>query len=312
MVRQIKWLMLGVVIGGALVWSASDAHAGTPFAMNAKSALVINANTDEVVMGKNADDIRPIASITKLMTAIVTLAANLPLDESITITNEDVQSTMLRGRPYSGSLTVGTTLSRREMLHLSLMNSQNRAAAALARSYPGGTSAFVQAMNVQAATLGMTNTHFADPTGLVSTNVSTTRDLAIMAKHAFSYNLIQQMSTSKHLETTVRIKDQDKVAHFGTTNKLLKIPSWDIRIQKTGYIHAAGRCLLMITNVGDTPFIVVLLNTTSTYKRTSDAIQIKNWIQTGTTASRTQLDALNPYKITTKKKYKKIKRRKLR
>lgn len=310
--KRVKWLLLGFAIGGLLTWGMSEAKASTPFDMNAKSALVINATTDEVVMGKNADEIRPIASITKMMTAIVTLNAQLPLDEEITITNEDVRATMLRGRPYSGSLTVGSTLTRSELLHLALMNSQNRAAAALARSYPGGTVAFVRDMNVKAASLGMTNTHFVDPTGLMSSNVSTARDLATMAKHAASYELIQQMSTAKHLETHVKVRNQDRVAHFGTTNRLLKTSQWDIDIQKTGYINAAGRCLLMITNVADNPFIVVLLNTSSSYHRAADAIQIKNWIETGDTASRAELAALNPYKAANKKKHKKKKHKKRR
>lgn len=310
--KRFKWLLLGVVIGGTLVWGSSEANAATPFDMNAKSALVINATTDEVVMGKNADEVRSIASITKMMTAIVTLDAQLPLDEEISITQDDVKATMLRGRPYSGSLTVGTLLTRSELLHLALMNSQNRAAAALARSYPGGTSAFVQAMNAKALALGMTNTHFVDSTGLMSANVSTARELAIMAKHAASYELIQQMSTAKHLETRVRIRNQDKVAHFGTTNRLLKTPQWDINIQKTGYITAAGRCLLMVTNVDNNPFIVVLLNTTSPYQRAADAIQIKNWIETGAVATRAQVAALNPYKVTTKKKHKRKKHKKRR
>ena len=305
--KHIKWLTLGFVIGGLLVWST--AHAAAPFDVNAKSALVVNATTDEVVMGKNADDVRPIASITKMMTAIITLDSQLPLDEEITISNEDVKATMLRGRPYSGSLTVGTTLTRSELLHLALMNSQNRAAAALARSYPGGTNAFVQAMNAKAASLGMTNTHFVDSTGLMSANVSTARDLALMAKHAASYEIIQQMSTAEHLDTYVRVRNQDKPAHFGTTNRLLKTAHWDIDIQKTGYINAAGRCLLMVTNVDNSPFIVVLLNTSSSYNRAADAIKIKSWIETGEVVSRSQLATLNPYKVTTKHKKKKHNKR---
>ena len=310
--KRLKWLLLGFALGGSLVWGMSEAHASTPFDMNAKSALVVNATTDEVVMGKNADDVRPIASITKMMTAIVTLDSQLPLDEVITITTEDVKATMLHGRPYSGSLTVGTTLTRSELLHLALMNSQNRAAAALARSYPGGTHAFVQAMNAKALSIGMMNTHFVDSTGLMSANVSTARDLATMAKHAASYEVIQQMSTSKHLDANVRVRNQDRLAHFGTTNRLLKTAHWDIDIQKTGYINAAGRCLLMVTNVDNSPFIVVLLNTSSSYHRASDAIKIKSWIETGEVASRSQVATLNPYNVTAKYKKQKHKKHKKR
>lgn len=305
--KRFKWLSLG-----AAVCISTLVQAAEPFSMNAKSALVVNAQTDEVILGKNADEVRPIASITKMMTAIVTLDAQLPLDEEITITNDDVKATMLRGRPYSGSLTVGTTLTRSELLHLALMNSQNRAAAALARSYPGGTAVFVQAMNAKAHALGMTNTHFVDPTGLMPTNVSTARDLVVMAKHATTYEIIQQMSTAERLDAYVRVKNQDKVAHFGTTNRLLKTSHWDIDIQKTGYITAAGRCLLMVTNVANSPFVVVLLNTPSSYHRAADAIKIKNWIETGDVATRAQIAALNPYKSSIKKKHKKKKHKKRR
>lgn len=299
--KQFNWTLLGVIFVALPVWGVSDPKTPTPFNMNAKSALVVNAETNEVILGKNADEIRPIASITKLMTAIVTLDAQLPLDESLVITHADVEATMIRGRPSSTSLPVGTNLLRSEILHLALMNSQNRAAASLARTYPGGTPAFVQAMNAKAVVLGMTNTHFIDPTGLMSLNVSTARDLAILAKHASAYEIIQRMSTASHLEAHVSTKHHQGATQFGTTNRLLKTPNWDIDVQKTGYISAAGRCLLMVVNVTDIPFIIVLLNTSSPYHRAADAIKIKNWIETGRVATRAQVAKLNPYKVTSKR-----------
>lgn len=299
--KWLKWLLVGVVIGGALTWSLSDAHANTPFDINAKSAIVIKADTNEVVFGKNVETVRPIASITKMMTAIVAVEADLPLDEEIVITQEDVRATMLRGRPYSTSLPVGTTITRQSLLQLALMNSQNRAAAALARTYPGGTSAFVKAMNAKAVALGMTHTHFVEPTGLMSTNVSTAEDLAVMVKHASTIPLIQELSTARELKTPIQYKNTEHLARFGTTNRLLKRDDWNIEVQKTGYINAAGRCLVMMTQVADMPFVMVLLNTQSSYARAGDAIRIKTWLETGTVASSATIAAMNPYKAHAKK-----------
>lgn len=303
--KWYNWLYVSCWALTGLAWGAQDAKADNPFAVNAQSALVINATTNEVVVNKNAESIRPIASITKLMTAIITLDAKLSPDELITISQEDIDATMLRGRPSGGSLPVGTTKTRSELLHLMLMNSQNRAAAALARTYPGGFDVFVASMNTKAQVIGMVDTHFVDPTGLFAQNVSTAQDLAVMVRYASAYDMIQQLSTDTQMTTTVHYGTKDKIAQFGTTNRLLKTSGWDIGLQKTGYISAAGRCLVMLTTVADNPFIVVLLNTSSPYNRAADAIKIKSWIETGSVATKTQVASLNPYKTISKRHKKK-------
>lgn len=314
MMRLVIMFVVFIVLCAAVSSSFASDSSTPPFQLNARSAVVVDISSGEIVASKNEDDVRPIASITKLMTAMVTIDAGLPMDEQITITNDDVKHTMLRGRPYSTSLPVGTILTRKELLHLTLMNSQNRAAAALGRTYPGGMEAFVHSMNTKATAIGMLNTTFVEPTGLMSTNVSTARDLAVMVKHAASYGVIQELSTSTKLETHVN----NRVATFGTTNRLLKSPLWDIQLQKTGYISSAGKCLVMLTQVADSRFVVVLLNTQSAYNRASDAIKIKHWIETGDVISTKDVRSLNPYKVQASKrtikkkkhkKYKKVHRR---
>lgn len=291
-VCTVGMYMVAAIIGYGTVLANS-----LPFDVSSKSAIVVDASTGEIIVGKNEEYIRPIASITKLMTAVVILDAQLPMNESVTITHDDAKHTTLRGRPYSTSLPVGTTLTRRELLHLALMNSHNRAAAALGRSYPGGMSAFVSAMNDKAQALGMYDTHFVEPTGLLSNNVSTAKDLAVLVHHAASYAEIQELSTSTKL--VARIKNQE--AAFGTTNRFLTQQGWVIGVQKTGYISRAGWCLVMITYVADSSFIVVLLNTQSAYDRAADAIKVKHWIETGTVVSSTDVRLLNPYQVQQKR-----------
>lgn len=297
------WVVIGCLLLMGNGWGQELAHAAPiPFKVTAQSAIVVDASTNEVVVDKNANDVRPIASITKVMTAMVTLDAALPMDEVITITSDDVKATVVRGQLSGGSLPVGTKLTREEVLHLALMNSHNRAAAALARTYPGGTQAFVAAMNDKAKEIGLARTTFVDPTGLYTANVSTAHELAVMVRHAAAYPDIQRLSTATKLDTTVQGKRSERPAHFGTTNRLLVTPNWNIDLQKTGYIRAAGRCLVMVTKIDSKPFIVVLLNAPSSYHRGADAVKIKNWLETGVVATRAQLAALNPYKITHKKK----------
>lgn len=302
----IYWLMVGNA------WGQLPQPEPIPFKVNAQSAIVVDATTNEVVVDKNANVVRPIASITKVMTAMVTLDAALPMDEEITITDADVKSTAVRGQISGGSLPVGTKLTREEVLHLALMNSHNRAAASLARTYPGGTLAFVAAMNNKAKDLGLTHTTFVDPTGLYSSNVSTAQELAVMVRHAATYPDIQRLSTATELDTKVQGKRSERPAHFGTTNRLLVTPNWNIDLQKTGYIRAAGRCLVMMTMIGSKPFIVVLLNAPSPYHRGADAVKIKAWLETGTVVTRAQLATLNPYKMTHKKKRKKVHTKRIR
>lgn len=239
--------------------------------MSAKSALVVDVDTNHVLFEKNDDVVRPIASITKLMGALVIAESGLPLDEQITITADDVRA----ARPTGHSLPEGVTLSRGELLHLSLMSSQNRAAAALGRTYPGGMEAFIGAMNVKALELGMDNSHFTDPTGLYNTNVSTAGDLAKLAVAAMEHGVIKEYSTTKsyHADTSGRGQQ------FNTTNGLVKQDDWDVILQKTGYIADAGRCMVIITTVAARRVVMILLNTPSSKARQRDAKGLKYWVE---------------------------------
>ena len=226
---------------------------------------------------KSADEVTPIASLTKLMTAIVTLEGGQPLDESIAIDMDDfdfVKGTRSR-------LRMGTELTRREMLRLALMSSENRAASSLARSYPGGTPAFVAAMNAKAHALGMTHTHYADPTGLSPDNVSTASDLAVVVGAAAQYPLIREFSTtSSHF---VEAGPGGQWLAFNNTNNLVKNSQWDIQLSKTGYIREAGKCLVMLATIGSRPFVIVLLDSAGKFTRVGDALRVRHWLETGET-----------------------------
>lgn len=258
-----------------------------PFKVYAQAALVIDAATGEIIYNKNGGDVRSIASITKLMSAVVTLDANLPLDEEIRITQEEVDETTVRGKANCGRhapcLGVGMKLTRAEVLHIALMNSNNRAAYALARSYPGGVEAFVTAMNAKAQMLGMDNTKYVDPTGLYSENMSTPADLAVLLRHASDYVVIRDFSTSPSFGLTMYNKKHHKgrLVAFQTTNRLVKNSTWNIVLQKTGYIRDAGHCLAMMAQAGGKKVLIVLLNTVSNDARADDAIRIKQYIETG-------------------------------
>lgn len=270
-------------------------------------ALVIDADTGQVLYEKGKGDVRSIASITKLMTAIVTMEANLPMDEIITISKDEVDATMLRKRPTSGSLPVGVSMTRGEVLHLTLMNSQNRAAAALARTYPGGAVAFVRAMNDKALELGMKDTRFVDPTGLFNENVSTANDLAILVNVATQYPDIRAFSTDKsHVLTWPKVKNGQFVrltrSGFGTTNRLVTRSDWDIRVQKTGYIRRAGHCVVMMTVVADRRVVIVLLDAISNRVRARDAVSIKYWLENDEVPSKLVINSLDPYKSTGRSK----------
>lgn len=245
----------------------------------ARSVLVVDAESRNVLLQKNDQDVRPIASITKMINAVVVLDAGQSLDEQITITQEDVDATMLRKSPTGSSLAVGVTLTRAEMLHLALMNSQNRAAAALGRTYPGGIEAFVAAMNAKAQQIGMINSSFTDPTGLQNTNVSTAEDLAKLVSTASEYAVIRDFSTSPSFQTTQYVKQRQQLVAFRSTNKLVSKPDWTVIVQKTGYINDAGRCMVMMTTIGTRRVVMVILNTPSNDARVQDAIKIKRWIE---------------------------------
>ena len=221
---------------------------------------------------KNAENIAPIASITKLMTAMVVLDANLPMDEKITISNDDAD----HRKGTRSRMRAGSTLTRGELLKLALMASENRAAAALARTYPGGTTAALAKMNAKAQELGMRSTRFFDPTGLNSNNVSTAQDLVLMVRAAQHYQPIHQFTTST--SHTVQLA-KHRPLRFNNTNPLVKNASWDIGISKTGYISEAGRCLVMQATISKRPVIIVLLDSWGKRTRVGDANRIKKWME---------------------------------
>lgn len=232
-------------------------------------ALVLDQDTDEVLFSKNSEAVLPIASITKLMTALVVADADLPLDEVLRITSADVDSGTRRSR-----LRVGTKLSREEMLHLALMSSENRAAHALGRHYPGGMTAFVAAMNRKAQELGMRDTQYVEPTGLSSLNRSSATDLAALVRAADKVDLIRQLSTSPAHDVAVGSRN----VQFRNTNALVRNDDWDIGLQKTGYISEAGRCLVMQAQVAGRKLIMVLLDSAGKYSRIGDAERIRKWL----------------------------------
>ena len=233
-------------------------------------ALVMDQDTDEVLFSKNPQAILPIASITKLMTALVVTEASLPLDEVLVVSQDDVAATAgSRSR-----LQLGTHLTRGEMLHLSLMASENRAAHVLGRTYPGGIDQFVGAMNVKARQLGMQDTRYVEPTGLSSNNQSSAVDLSRLVKAAFLHPIIRDLSTSLGAAMPVG----RKTVQFRNTNGLVRNPEWEIGLQKTGYISAAGRCVVMQTQMAGRNLIMVLLDSTGKYTRIGDAERIRKWL----------------------------------
>lgn len=244
----------------------------TDDALDLKSsvALVMDQDTNEVLVSKNSQAVLPIASITKLMTALVVAEAHLPLDETLTVTQEDVDTE----KGSRSRLRVGTQLTREEMLHLALMASENRAAHALGRHYPGGLTAFVEAMNAKAALLGMTDTHYVEPTGLSSKNQSSARDLATLVKAAHEHQIIRELSTSPEYSVAVGKREMQ----FRTTNALVRNPSWEIGLQKTGYIAEAGRCLVMQATLAGRQLIMVFLDSAGKYSRLGDAERVRRWV----------------------------------
>ncbi|WP_294637662.1 D-alanyl-D-alanine endopeptidase [uncultured Aquabacterium sp.] len=242
-----------------------------PLELKSSVALVMDQDTNEVLLAKNSDAILPIASLTKLMTALVTVEARLSMDESITITVDDVDTE----KNSSSRLAVGSTLTRGELLHLALMASENRAAHALGRSYPGGMRAFVSAMNAKARLLGMGDTRYVEPTGLSSRNQSSAKDLASLAKAAYQHPLIRELSTSREYAARVG----SRTVQFHNTNGLIRNPSWDIGLQKTGYIVEAGRCLVMQASMAGRKLIMVFLDSAGKYSRLADAERVRRWIE---------------------------------
>jgi D-alanyl-D-alanine endopeptidase (penicillin-binding protein 7) len=239
-------------------------------ALKSSAALVLDQDTDEVLFSKNSEAVLPIASLTKLMTAVVVTEAKLPLDEVLTVTQDDVDT-----EKHSRSrLRVGTQLTRGEMLHLALMASENRAAHALGRQYPGGLDAFVAAMNQKAQELGMADTRYVEPTGLSSQNQSSARDLATLVKAAHGHQIIRELSTSPEYQVAIG----NRQMQFRNTNLLVRNPAWEIGLQKTGYISEAGRCLVMQAQFAGRKLIMVFLDSAGKYSRIGDAERVRKWI----------------------------------
>lgn len=254
-----------------------------PLSLKSSVALVLDQDTNEVLFNKNGEAVLPIASLTKLMTSVIVVEADQPLDEVLTITQDDVDT-----EKGSGSrLAVGTRLTRGEMLHLALMSSENRAAHALGRHYPGGLNAFVAAMNAKASLLGMSDTRYVEPTGLSSANQSSARDLAALAGAAYQHPLIRELSTSQEHEVAVG----RRVLQYRNTNGLVRNPEWDIGLQKTGYIAEAGRCLVMQAQLAGRKLIMVFLDSTGKYSRQGDAERVRHWLETLVPAAATPAPA---------------------
>jgi len=248
--------------------------------LRSASVLVAEADTGEVVYQKNSEAVVPIASITKLMTAIVTMdkvqAGGLDMDQRVVLTRQDVDT--IKGT--RSRLRTGATYTRDELLLLALMASENKASAALGRSYPGGMEAFVDAMNRKAEELGMTESRFVDPTGLSSGNVSSARDLVKLVNAAHGYDKIREYST----RSRAAVKDKKRTLNFANTNGLVRNAQWEIGLSKTGYISEAGRCLVMRVRLASRDMIVVLLDSWGKQSRIGDANRIRKWLETSAAA----------------------------
>ena len=251
---------------------AAGLHAARDtLALKSSVALVIDQDTKEVLLQKNESAVLPIASITKLMTGVLVTEAKLPMDELITISQADVD--MEKGS--RSRLNVGTVLSRGELLHLALMSSENRAAHALGRSYPGGLGVFVSLMNAKAAALGMHSTSYVEPTGLSSKNQSSATDLATLVNYAYGNPTLRELSTSPGYDVEVG----KRTLRYNNTNRLVKSPAWDIGLQKTGYISEAGQCLVMQAKVAGRKLIMVFLDSAGKLSRIADAERVRHWVE---------------------------------
>ncbi|WER44559.1 D-alanyl-D-alanine endopeptidase [Cupriavidus sp. WKF15] len=255
-------------------------------ALRSSVALVMDQNTNEVLFQKNPTAVLPIASITKLMTALVVMDARLPMDEPLTITEEDRDTE----KHSSSRLRFGTQLTRQEMLLLALMSSENRAASALGRNYPGGLPAFVQAMNRKARELGMNDSHFVDSNGLSSSNVSSAMDLARMVNAAYRNPTIREFSTQAEHEVNVMGRTQ----HYVSTNRLVRGGNWDIGLQKTGFISEAGQCLVMQAKVNGRNVVMVFLDSVGKLSRFADATRVRDWLEHTSPPSAPQPHAFPP------------------
>jgi serine-type D-Ala-D-Ala endopeptidase (penicillin-binding protein 7) len=271
------FFVLALAIGFA---QAGEPKAHKTVYLRSSSVLVLDADTGEVVIDKNADAVTPIASITKLMTAMVILDRGLDLNQRIVISREDTDS--LKGT--RSRLRPGNILTRGELLLIGLMASENRAAAALGRTYPGGLEPMVAAMNAKAAALDMRDSRFVDPTGLSPNNVSSARDLVKLVRAAHEYSLIREYTTTDR--ALVRVSDRGRPLSYHNTNCLVRAHRWDVELSKTGYISEAGRCLVMRVKLASKDLIVVLLDSWGRQSRIGDANRIKKWVETNANGGR--------------------------
>ena len=239
--------------------------------LKSNAALVIDQETREVLFSKNDHAVLPIASLTKLMTGLLISEAHLPDDELITITQDDVDTE----KGSSSRLRIGATLTRGEMMHLALMSSENRAAHALGRTYPGGLATFVSMMNAKAKMLGMKDTRYVEPTGLSFHNQSSAQDLALLVNAASANSVVRELSTSPNYQVEVG----NRTLQYNTTNRLVRSPDWDIGLQKTGYISEAGQCLVMQTKIAGRKLIMVFLDSAGKLSRIGDAERVRRWVE---------------------------------
>ncbi|HJV48588.1 MAG TPA: serine hydrolase [Geothrix sp.] len=269
--RSTRGWVLGWIMAGVAVMGQASSHATPRLSLKSASALVLDQSTGQALVEKQAGASVPIASLTKLMTAMVLLDAHLDPSEMLTITDDDKDSL----RHSKSRLPVGTRLPREQALLLALLASENRAAHALGRTYPGGLPAFVQAMNAKAKELGLTGARFADPTGLSSSNVASAWDLARILQAAYAYPEIRDFTTRP--ETS--IQSGRRSIQFPNTNALVRSRHWNIGLSKTGYIEEAGRCLVMQAMLANRPVFVILLDSWGKYSRLGDANRIKQWLE---------------------------------
>lgn len=257
-------------------------HGGRdPLDLKSSVALVIDQDTNEVLFSKNDKTVLPIASLTKLMTGLVVSDARLPMDEVITISQADVDTE----KGSSSRLRVGTVLTRGELLHLALMSSENRAAHALGRSYPGGLPVFVGLMNAKARLIGMNDTNYEEPTGLSSRNQSSARDLVKLVNVAYGDPVLRELTTSHEHQVAVG----RRTLQYRNTNRLVKNPLWDIGLQKTGYITEAGQCLVMQAKIAGRKLIMVFLDSAGKLSRIGDAERVRRWVESTPTRRATVL-----------------------
>lgn len=262
----------GGLLGATLPAQAQSTSGAIDAALHAEVALVYDLNDGALLYEKNSDELRPIASITKLMTALVVLDAGQPMEETLTISSADID----RMRHSRSRLAVGTRLTRGEMLHLALMSSENRAANALGRHYPGGLPAFVRAMNDKARALGMRHSRFVEPTGLSSDNVATSHDLVKLLRATNKHPAIRNYATD---DTEVFTVGRGRQLTYNNTNRLVKRNDWDIRVSKTGFINEAGQCLVMLTRIDDRDLAIVLLNADGRAARLGDAARLRQLVE---------------------------------